>query len=137
MAGEERVAGLSSRGKSFAQQSRRQRGGAFRRTGVERGGQEGAAKSLVERALATHRLADRCGLPLHEDAERSEILAKRRTRHAPLAIKQPPRNTALTEIEPPALAVPEVSEVEDRCARIVQSCARSDPIEIIERFVIA
>ena len=136
-AGEQRVAGLSPRGESLAQQSRGERGRAFRRIGVERRGQQGAPEPLVKRSLAVHGVADRRAPSLHEHAERSEIFAERRARHAFLRIEQPPRDTAFAEIEPPALAALEVREVEDRGARIVQRLARADPIEIVQRLVIA
>ncbi len=70
-------------------------------------------------------------------AKRREIFAERRARDAFLRIEQPPGNPAFAEIEPPALAALEVREVEDRGARIVQRLARSDPIEIVQRLVIA
>ena len=62
---------------------------------------------------------------------------ERRARDASLPIEQPPWDTAFAEIEPPALAARKVREVEDRAAWIVQRLARADPIEIVQRLVIA
>ena len=105
MAGEQRMAGAAAGRECLAQQSRRQRGRAFRRIGVQRGGQERAPQPLVERALATHGLADRC-VPAPSGTRR----AARNTRSSAVPGTRFFRSNShhgirpSLEIEPPALA---------------------------------